>query len=274
MRTVFRFSKGGATRYISHLDLMRTMNRAIRRAGLPAKYSQGFHPHIVMSYAQALGVGYLSTGEYMEIDLDDSIALQDAIIALNTVMPVGIEMTGAWQLTEEFPTLMAAVSAARWLVEFDEPVDEAMLGKFTSLLHQETIEVVKEGRNGPAKVDIRPGIIPPIGLRAIPPLIRGVGDCGSIQRSENPQVRNPPYKGGGRESAAGGLFTGIELLLAAGSKLNIRPELVVKAALGNAEAVKAIIRLELYTFVNGRHTPLYKICIGGDFDERGENHFS
>jgi radical SAM-linked protein len=263
MRAVFRFSECGAARWISHLDLMRAMARAVRRAGLPAKYTQGFHPHVAMSFAQALGVGYFSLGEYMELELDDSAGLEDAAKALNAALPGGIEITGAWRLDGKAPTLMAAVAASRWRVEFEEPPDEALLRKFRALLDLETIEVVKEGRNGPTNVDIRPGlysiekIIPPIAC-GHPPFVRGEGDCGNILRSTNAQERNSPYEGEMRGDC-------IELLLAAGSRLNIRPELVVKAALGGAGAVKAFTRMELYAMVNERLTPLYEICTDGDF---------
>jgi radical SAM-linked protein len=232
MRTVFKFSKSGAARYISHLDLMRTMSRAIRRAVLPAAWSQGFHPHIVMSFAQALGLGYLSYGEYMDITLDDTCTPAQAVIELNKVLPDGIHMSGAWQLAEAAPTLMASVSAARWLVEFDEIPGE-LLDKFVALLAQDTIEVIKEGKNGTSNVEIRRGI----------------------------------YSIEGRES-------GIELFLAAGSVLNIRPELVIKAALGSDAHVKVITRLELYTLVNGQQMPFYKICIGGDLYECGKDDIS
>lgn len=231
MRTVFKFSKGGAARYISHLDLIRTMNRAIRRAGLPAAYSQGFHPHIVMNFAQALGLGYLSEGEYMEITLDDSFGLQTAVEVLNGVLPDGLIITGAWQLNESFPTLMASVSAALWRVEFDIRENEALMGKFKSLLERDTVEVVKEGKNGPVNAEIRRGIY----------TIESRKGC-------------------------------IELFLAAGSALNIRPELVVKAALGDDRPAASMTRLELYTMVNGRHLPFYKICIGGDLHECGKDN--
>ncbi len=227
MRAIFKFSKGGGAQYISHLDLMRAMNRAIRRAGLPAQYSQGFHPHIVMSFAQALGLGYLSQGEYMEITLPDGHSLPDALERLNASLPNGIRMTGAWALDDGFPTLMAAVTAARWRVELTEGVSSE---SFAGLMARESIPAVKQGKNGPAHVDIRPGIF---------------------------EVEKLPG--------------GTELLLAAGSALNIRPELTVTAALGGCDAVKSLTRLELYTTVDGRLTPLYQICIG-ESNEYGKAH--
>ncbi len=218
MRAAFKFHKGGATRYIAHLDLMRAMNRAIRRAGLPAQYSQGFHPHIVMSFAQALGLGYLSEGEYMEITLPDGYPLLQAMDQLNNTLPDGLKAIGVWQVPEAMATLMAQVTAARWRIEFEQQLSGEDAMRFLALLDRETIDVVKDGKNGPAAMEIRKGIY-------------------SIEMKNS----------------------GVELFLAAGSALNIRPELVVKAAMGSAECVRAMTRLELYAKNDGRQTPLSEI---------------
>lgn len=231
MRAAFRFSKGGATRYIAHLDLMRAMNRAIRRAGLPAQYSQGFHPHIVMSFAQALGLGYLSTGEYMEITLPDGYPLDEAMDSLNRSLPDGLRITGSWPIPEGMPTLMAQVTAALWRIAFSEPLSEGDARQFLALLDRESIEVIKDGKHGPATMEIRKGI----------------------------------YAIEAKDGAA-------ELFLAAGSALNIRPELVVKAALGGTEPVRSMTRLELYATVHERQLPFCEIFNDGDRYERGKNH--
>jgi hypothetical protein len=225
-----------------------------------------------MAFAQALGVGCFSSGEYMEISLDDSAAPCDAAKVLNDSLPEGIRITGAWRMPESFPSLMAAVTAARWLVDFDSLVDETLAGKFSSLLGRENIVVEKEGKSGTSTVDIRPGIysielstwpgpwISPLSLRRYPLLLRAGGELGT-EAKPSPSNTPLPQDGGGVGERAGG----IELLLAAGSKLNIRPELVVKAALGNEEKAKAITRLELYSTGNERHVPLYKFFDTGDF---------
>ena len=278
MRAVFRFSKFGAARWISHLDLMRAMARAVRRAGLPAKYTQGFHPHIGMSFAQALGVGYLSVGEYMEMGLDDCVNPAEAVKALNEVLPRGIGITGVWKLGDDAPTLMAAVEASRWLIEFDGPADEERLAKFRALLDRDVIEVVKEGPKGPKNMDIRPGIYL---IEPSPQPLPQVGGGESLGCGAAPRfslLHASLFEGGG-PSGPEGVSTGnsngsIKVLLAAGSKLNIRPELVVRAALGEGAQARAITRLELYATVNERLTPLYKICIDGDRTGCGEDHLS
>ncbi len=67
-----RFSKYGAVRFIGHLDVMRYFQKAVRRSGLQIRYSQGFNPHQLMVFAQPLGVGISSDGEYMDIEVEDT----------------------------------------------------------------------------------------------------------------------------------------------------------------------------------------------------------
>ncbi|MGL5085822.1 MAG: TIGR03936 family radical SAM-associated protein, partial [Clostridium sp.] len=69
MRYVIKYTKGAGIKFISHLDLMRTIQRIIRRTDIPMKYSKGFNPHMALSIAQPLSVGVYSDGEYMDIVL-------------------------------------------------------------------------------------------------------------------------------------------------------------------------------------------------------------
>ena len=70
MRMFVVFEKGERLRHIGHLDIMRTMQRALRRSGLPVSYSKGFNPHILLGFASALSVGAVGENELMEITLD------------------------------------------------------------------------------------------------------------------------------------------------------------------------------------------------------------
>lgn len=221
MRVLLRFTKGGSARYISHLDLMRSMNRTILRAGIAAAWSQGFHPHIITAFAQALGLGYLSTGEYMEFELTQGDP-QAAMAALNAVLPDGVCFTGAWAMPDDAPTLMSQVAGARWRVSLSVPVNDALLAEFRGLLNRDKVEVIKQGKNGPAVQDIRPGL----------KSIERVGDD-------------------------------VELLLSAGSALNIRPELVVRAVVDDPEVISTLTRTELYLKRNGVLAPIYDICKEG-----------
>ena len=70
MKVRIKFSKTGALRYIGHLDVMRYFQKAIRRTDIAASYSNGFSPHMIMSFAEPLGVGLTSIGEYFDLELD------------------------------------------------------------------------------------------------------------------------------------------------------------------------------------------------------------
>ena len=69
MKLRMQITKDPEIRFISHLEYARTISRAIRRAKLPAAYSEGFNPHLKFSLASALGVGVVSYTEFVEIEL-------------------------------------------------------------------------------------------------------------------------------------------------------------------------------------------------------------
>lgn len=70
------FAKGERVRYISHLDVLRFWERAIRRAGLPLAYSQGFTPHPKIAFAGPLPLGFTSESEVMDVTLDDWVDIK------------------------------------------------------------------------------------------------------------------------------------------------------------------------------------------------------
>jgi radical SAM-linked protein len=94
-RIKIKFTKGEEVKFISHRDLMRTFQRAIRRAGLPILYSQGFNPHMKISWGNALKVGVVSAGEYAELHIDGWIRPRDALERLNQTLPKGLEIIEA-----------------------------------------------------------------------------------------------------------------------------------------------------------------------------------
>lgn len=94
-RILFRFSKGEPVRFVGHLDLMRVIERAMRRAGFPVAYSQGFNPRPRMSLASALTLGATSEWELCQLDLAEDLEparLEAAMTALRAQLPTGIEI--------------------------------------------------------------------------------------------------------------------------------------------------------------------------------------
>jgi radical SAM-linked protein len=85
------FTKTGMAKYISHLDLMRTMQRALLRAGLEIKHTQGFNPHPHMVFALPLPVGCESLCELMDFELVKDVPADEIVPGLNRTLPEGIE---------------------------------------------------------------------------------------------------------------------------------------------------------------------------------------
>ena len=152
MRTVIKYSRKGDTRYISHLDMQRAFARALRRSGLPVAYSEGYNPHIVMSFASPLSVGFATEGDYLEVKMAEDVEPGYIKDRLAAVMPEGISIIAAGILPDTCKKLMSLNAQADYRIDFSRDIT----GKAEELFGQESITV--EDRKGRDK-DIRPLII-------------------------------------------------------------------------------------------------------------------
>ena len=118
MRMMVVFEKGESLRYIGHLDLMRAMQRALRRSGLPIRYSNGFNPHIRLSFAAPLSVGIVGLRELMEVPLEDGVREEDFKAGMNAVLPASLRVRQCRALEDGFPALMSLVAGSRYLIRF------------------------------------------------------------------------------------------------------------------------------------------------------------
>ena len=116
-RLLLKYQKTGRMAYLSHLETMRALERALRRAGLPLTYSQGFSPHPRISSTPALPVGVGSLGEYLEVGLDGEVELSDLAERINRGMPQNLRISTAEILPEHFPKMSRWVHYALYRVE-------------------------------------------------------------------------------------------------------------------------------------------------------------
>lgn len=86
------FAKEGRAKYISHLDIVRCMSRAVRRAGLPLWYTEGFNPHPYMMFALPLSLGFSSQCESMDIRIEGEMPVTEIGIRMRAVMPEGLRI--------------------------------------------------------------------------------------------------------------------------------------------------------------------------------------
>ena len=89
MKIRIKFAKTGVMKFVGHLDVMRYFQKAIRRAELPIAYSEGFSPHMLLSFASPLGVGISSTGEYFDMVLAEDMKTDEIVKRLNATMVEG-----------------------------------------------------------------------------------------------------------------------------------------------------------------------------------------
>src|SRR5690242_3690544 len=122
-RVRLRYAKRGPLRFTSHRDFARAFERAIRRAGVPVAYSQGFSPHPKISYASAAPTGVASEAEYLEIGLQAEVDPDQLLLALDAALSPGLDVLEAVPATDG--SLADRIDASRWLVELPS-VDPAV----------------------------------------------------------------------------------------------------------------------------------------------------
>jgi radical SAM-linked protein len=121
LKARIKFKKAGALIYIGHLDVMRYFQKAMRRAEIPIAFSGGYSPHMILSFAQPLGVGIYSEGEYLDCELQKYIEPKEAIDRLNEVMNEGIEIVNFVYISEDKKKSgMTIVAAAEYVAEIQE----------------------------------------------------------------------------------------------------------------------------------------------------------
>ncbi len=159
MRLAVEYKRTGAARFASHLDMQRAAMRAVRRTDLKPEYSQGFNPHMVMSFASAMPVGLRSDSEYFELKLTEETPPEVCLKELMAAMPEGFKPVWTGRLPDNAPKLMAALKAASY---------EAMIEKQRYPSVKQTIEKLR-------KKDIIEIEIPKSGkMKNIRPLIHEV----------------------------------------------------------------------------------------------------
>jgi radical SAM-linked protein len=105
MRLLVKYAKEGQARLLSHRETMRSLERAIRRSGLPAGFTSGYSPRLRMSFAPALPLGIAAEGEYMELAVEGSADLEAAMETMNRALPEGIRIADIQELPATMPKL-------------------------------------------------------------------------------------------------------------------------------------------------------------------------
>lgn len=149
------FSKAGRAKYISHLDLMRTFQRAFQRADLTIKHTEGFNPHPFISILLPLSTGYSSGCELLEFQLLDDIPAEEVPGRLNAVLPEGITVERCYEGGRKAKEL--ALVDYRLTMEYDGGIPDGAEQAWRKMLSRESLEIVKKSKkakSGETIVDI------------------------------------------------------------------------------------------------------------------------
>ncbi|MCX6379423.1 MAG: TIGR03936 family radical SAM-associated protein [Armatimonadetes bacterium] len=154
------FEKGESVRWLSHLDILRTFERAIRRAELPIAFSAGFNPRERLSFVSALGTGITGSAELAHIELTDSVDPNTICTSLNKVFPGGIRILHSRELTDdEVKNFAKGMDRAEFLVVCGCPIETQASDiehGINALLAREEATIEREREGHTRTVDVRP----------------------------------------------------------------------------------------------------------------------
>lgn len=163
MRIRVRFTKHGKVRFTSHRDVARIFQRALRRAGLPVAYSQGFSPRPKIAFGLALSTGYESDAEYLDIDLDpervNGLEMASLPALLTNELPQGMAVTDAVAVDRQTASLQQAVTSCTWQIDVVDNAADTVAGAVARALAAEDLVVTRERKGKQVTDDLRPGVL-------------------------------------------------------------------------------------------------------------------
>ena len=145
------FEKRRRAKYISHLDLMRCMQRAFRRAGVPIWFTEGFNPHAYLMFPLALSLGCESGCECMDFRIDGDMPMQEAMERLNRVLPPDLQILAVAAPVRKHTD----IAFADYAVRLDSEQPDALRTAWDAFIAQPEILVEKKTKRGTAQVDVK-----------------------------------------------------------------------------------------------------------------------
>lgn len=161
MKLRVKYSKMESARFLSHLELIKVMERAFRRAKIPLAFSEGFNPHPKVSYASALSVGIASRSEYLDLELSARVDLLDFKKRLNNCLIKGIEILDVKEIKDKTKSLTSIVERAEYtaisLVE-KKLTSEELQQLIEKFFLQSEILINRQSKDKNKEINIKEGI--------------------------------------------------------------------------------------------------------------------
>lgn len=155
MRVRVEYSVSGLVRFISHLDLMRAFFRACLRAKLPVAVSQGYSPHLRLSFGPPLSVGMTSSREFVDIRLQKTVANDILKVKLQEGLPQGIQIEGVDVVADDIVSLTKTISCAVYLISIPQALEYNISEKVEGFLKKESIVIKRKAPKKEKLLDVR-----------------------------------------------------------------------------------------------------------------------
>ena len=155
IKSRFLFEKTGTAKYISHLDLMRTVKRAFTRAGISLRHSEGFNPHPIMTFALPLSVGQESICELLDVEMVGELP-ENVLRAFNAALPSGLRATEVYGPTQK-------LARVKWLhiegvLHYDNGIPNDAVPRISAVFDADVLVIHKKTKRGEGDYDIKDGI--------------------------------------------------------------------------------------------------------------------
>lgn len=203
-RLRLRYAKRGRLRFLSHRDVARALERALRRAGLPVAFSAGFHPHPKISYLGAAPTGAASEAEYVELALAEPIAvgqLGELADRLDAALPDGLDILAVAPVRDGDPPLATLVDASRWRIGLPGVPAHAARAALDRFLAAGTVPVQRLTKSGRRPVDARAAVADARVVDGEPVADRHCAILDLVVRHVTPAVRPDDVLAGLRQAA-------------------------------------------------------------------------
>lgn len=233
VRYLIKFTKGSEVKFVSHLDIMRTIQRTFKRAALPVDYSKGFNPHMKLSIAQPLSVGMYSLGDYLDIEFKEAVDINEIERKFNENSTKNIKLLKVVEIKEPYdkdgrkiPQAMAAIDGASYKINIKYLNTDTLNSELNNVLQIKAWNILKKTKSGEKEVDIKP------------------------------MVKNLKLN-------VEGDYLKLEAELSCGSRENLSAELLAQYIKQNTKAVDEeafteIVRTEMYGIKNKKLVPLWQ----------------
>ena len=158
-RVRLKLSKLGRARMVGHLEYLKMFQRAVRRAKLPIRFSQGFHPMPKISYLEALPMGVSSEAELVDLELLRHVPIDQVIQELNVQLPDGFKIVEGKIIPWKSPSPSVSVASSCYRVPLPQPLPKDLTERIVSFLNADQVLISRIKKRREEQIDLRPNVL-------------------------------------------------------------------------------------------------------------------